>query len=782
MLVDNQTSTTTNLVGIKRKSPENDFVMTIDIAGDDDFVYDDDENDDDEDLKEDFFFEESDKPQLPWDFAPTIEKMKQQTHKKTDGQTSLEDKINQRKTVKKLKADEDKPVTTKTTNNKSKKSDNDNNDDDDDDDDDDDEEEENEEEEDSENEKEKEIKKQQPNKQTTDKIKVLQSNRKLKKIVEEELPTFEELHLSRPLLKAVQKLGFSQPTPIQAKAIPLALNGKDILASASTGSGKTAAFLLPVLERLLFRDSEYRAIRVLILLPTRELALQCQSVMENLAQFSNITSCLIVGGLSNKAQEVELRKSPDVVIATPGRLIDHLLNAHGIGLDDLEILILDEADRLLDMGFKDEINKIVESCPTNRQTMLFSATLNDEVKTLAKLSLQLPIRVQVDALMQVTSTLEQEFVKIKPQHLSDRPAILLSLCTRVFNQGGTIIFCRSKKEVHRLRIIFGLSDLKAAELHGNLSQEQRFDSLQQFRDGQVNYLLASDVASRGLDIIGVKTVINYNMPNNMANYIHRVGRTARAGMDGKSCSFITDNDRKLLKDIVTKARNKAKSRSVSQDNVNFWRNRIEELTEDIKSIVREEMKEADLRKAEKSLDKAEKIISNADANVEAPKVWYKTKQEEDKSKELWKIENNIVNPGKKLKAPIDVTGVNNVPSIKKLKQKKDPYYGLSRKQRRHRQFKEEFEREQQEERKRKGVADDDDDNDEIDSGKMFERSQRAQKSSGKETKRIESLRRNYMAGGALTDQEKQRVENKRSKKNKRMIVNKKEKKQRLSKK
>ncbi|KAN0028912.1 hypothetical protein ACTFIV_010780 [Dictyostelium citrinum] len=784
MLVDNQTSTTTNLVGTKRKSPENDFIMTIDIAGDDDFV-DEDENDDDEDLKEDFFFEESDKPQLPWDFAPTIEKMKQQTHKKTDGQTSLEEKINQRKTVKKLKADEDKPETIKTTKNNNKpKSDSDVSDDDDDDD-----ENDNEEAEDDENEKLKENKQQQTNKQTTDKIKVLQSNRKMKKVVEEELPTFEELHLSRPLLKAVQKLGFNQPTPIQAKAIPLALNGKDILASASTGSGKTAAFLLPVLERLLFRDSEYRAIRVLILLPTRELALQCQSVMENLAQFSNITSCLIVGGLSNKAQEVELRKSPDVVIATPGRLIDHLLNAHGIGLDDLEILILDEADRLLDMGFKDEINKIVESCPTNRQTMLFSATLNDEVKTLAKLSLQQPIRVQVDALMQVTSTLEQEFVKIKPQHLSDRPAILLSLCTRVFNQGGTIIFCRSKKEVHRLRIIFGLSDLKAAELHGNLSQEQRFDSLQQFRDGQVNYLLASDVASRGLDIIGVKTVINYNMPNNMANYIHRVGRTARAGMEGKSCSFITDNDRKLLKDIVTKARNKAKSRSVSQDNVNFWRNRIEELTEDIKSIVREEMKEADLRKAEKTLDKAEKIISKGDtANVETPKVWYKTKQEEEKSKELWKIENNIINPGKKLKAPIDATGANNVPSIKKLKQKKDPYYGLSRKQRRHRQFKEEFEREQQEERKKKGGNDnddndnDDDDNDGVSPGKSFERSQRAQKSAGKETKRIESLRRNYMAGGALTDQEKQRIDNKRSKKNKRMLVNKKEKKQRLTKK
>ncbi|EGC31006.1 hypothetical protein DICPUDRAFT_157190 [Dictyostelium purpureum] len=779
MLVDKNNNAST----LKRKTPENDFVMTIDF--DDGDYQDEDESDNDDgelDLKEDFVFEESEKPQLPWDFQPTIDKMKQQTHRKSEGQTSLQEKIEQRK---RLRTDESNKV------NPNKKVEE--------------EEEEEEEEEVEEVEEEEEEQEEEEGNNSdesgedeveeikpvnnkpvqNDKIKLLQSNKKMKKIVEEELPTFEELHLSRPLLKAVQKLGFSQPTPIQAKTIPLALNGKDILASASTGSGKTAAFLLPILERLLFRDSEYRAIRVLVLLPTRELALQCQSVLENLAQFSNITSCLIVGGLSNKAQEVELRKRPDVVIATPGRLIDHLLNAHGIGLEDLEILILDEADRLLDMGFKDEINKIVDSCPTSRQTMLFSATLNDEVKTLAKLSLQQPIRVQVDALFQVASTLDQEFVKIKSQHLSDRPAILMSLCTRVFNTGGTIIFCRSKKEVHRLCIIFGLSDLKAAELHGNLSQEQRFDSLQQFRDGKVNYLLASDVASRGLDIIGVKTVINYNMPNTLAQYIHRVGRTARAGMEGKSCSFITENDRKILKEIVTKARNKAKSRSVSQDNVNFWRNRIEELTEDIREIVRDELKEADLRKAEKALDKAEKVISKPfEENTETERVWYKTKSEEEKSKELWKLENGIGLKPLKSNA-IDTTGASNVPSIKKLKQKKDPYYGLSRKQRRQKQFKEEYENELKEERAKKkaesGADSDDDEEDNTDYGELFNKDQNKQKSSGKNTKRIEQLRRVGLSS-QKTDQEQQRIDNKRAKKNKRMLINKKEKKQRLTKK
>jgi len=769
MLVDK--SKTTESQSLKRKSPSSDFIMTID-GDDDDFQGDDDDELDNSDNEkfgdESFVFEESTETQLPWDFAPTIAKMKKQTHKSSEGATTLEDKIKQRLNAKKLKDvqnNKQKPKQEEVEEEEEEEEDDeeDNEDEDNEESQDEDEQEEGDEEE-IQVEDNKSSKKQ---KLDTDKIKVLESNRKSKKIVEEELPTFEELHLSRPLLKAIQKLGFTEPTPIQAKTIPLAMNGKDILASASTGSGKTAAFLLPVLERLLFRDSEYRAIRVLVLLPTRELALQCQSVMEKLAQFSNITSCLVVGGLSNKAQEVELRKRPDVVIATPGRMIDHLLNAHGVGLDDLEILILDEADRLLDMGFKDEIGKIVDSCPSNRQTMLFSATLNDEVKTLAKLSLKQPIRVQVDALMQVASTLDQEFVKIKPQHLSDRPAILLSLCTRVFNQGGTIIFCRSKKEVHRLRIIFGLSDLKAAELHGNLSQEQRFESLQEFRDGKVNYLLASDVASRGLDIIGVKTVINYNMPHTMAQYIHRVGRTARAGMEGKSCSLVTENDRKLLKEIVTKARNKAKSRSVSQDNINFWRNKIEDLTDDIKSIVRDEMREADLRKAEKGIDKAESLLSKSkDDNLEIEKVWFKTKAEEAKSKELWKIENNIINP-KSLKAPI-----NNVsdPSLKSIKKSKDPYYGLSRKQKRKKQFKEEYERDLKEhkEMKRKAIEngedfDDDGLNENDDFTKVFSREQNSQRSSGKSTKRIEQMRRNGLKSG-LTDREKQKIERKKAKK------------------
>ncbi|KYR01469.1 putative cell surface glycoprotein [Tieghemostelium lacteum] len=712
------------------KMVDTDFIMTIN--DDEEIKFQDEPEEDDEiesnDEDENFNFEDTDKVQLPWDFAPTIEKMKKQTLGKIEGVTSLEDKIQQRlnvRKVNKMNVDDD--------------------------------------EEDVEegNEETTEVKKV----LTDDKLKVLEANKKQKKIVVDDIPTFEELHLSRPLLKAVQKLGYTEPTPIQAKTIPLALNGKDILASAQTGSGKTAAFLLPILERLLYRDSEYRAIRVLVLLPTRELALQCQSVMEKLAQFSNITSCLVVGGLSNKAQEVELRKSPDVVIATPGRLIDHLLNAHGIGLEDLEILILDEADRLLDMGFKDEIGKIVDSCPGNRQTLLFSATLNDEVKSLAKLSLKQPIRVQVDAMFQVASSLEQEFVKIKPSQLVDRPSILLSLCSRVFNQGGTIIFAKSKREVHRLRIIFGLCGLKAAELHGNLSQEQRFESLQQFRDGTVGYLLASDVASRGLDIIGVKTVINYNMPNNMAQYVHRVGRTARAGADGKSCSLVTEQDRKLLKDIVSKARNKAKSRSVSQDSINYWKNRIEELTEDVRAIIKEELKEKDLRMADKALNKAEKILKNMDkppSTHEDEKVWFQSREDIKKSKELWKIENGIIDPTK----PVNSSTVQ--PLTKSDKKSKDPYYGLSRKQRRRKQMREEMEREEREERENNTNSDDDqepeDDETRIKKFKnKFEKSQNMQRSFAKQTKRIEQLRRVGIYTGP-TDQEKAKIEKKKDKK------------------
>ncbi|KAJ1901234.1 nucleolar DEAD-box protein required for synthesis of 60S ribosomal subunit, partial [Coemansia sp. S17] len=311
--------------------------------------------------------------------------------------------------------------------------------------------------------------------------------------------SFTTMNLSRQIMKGLTKLGFAQPTPIQARTIPLALLGKDICGGAQTGSGKTAAFLVPILERLLYRPKNTTVTRVLILCPTRELAIQCHNVSTKLAGFTDISTCLCVGGLSLKQQESELKLRPDVVIATPGRLIDHLRNSQSFHLDQIEILVMDEADRMLDDGFEDELTEIIKACPQKRQTMLFSATMTDNVDKLIRLSLQKPVRVQIDPPKSAARGLTQEFVRVRTNKDEDRTALLAALCKRHF-KSKCIIFFRSKAAAHQMKIIFGLLGLRAGELHGNLSQEGRLQALEQFRDGHVDFLMATDLAARGLDV------------------------------------------------------------------------------------------------------------------------------------------------------------------------------------------------------------------------------------------------------------------------------------------
>ncbi|KAF6164018.1 hypothetical protein GIB67_028722 [Kingdonia uniflora] len=307
--------------------------------------------------------------------------------------------------------------------------------------------------------------------------------------------SFMELNLSRPMLRACEALGYHKPTPIQAACIPLALTGRDICGSAITGSGKTAAFTLPVLERLLFRPKRLNAIRVLVLTPTRELAAQVHSMIEKLAQFTDIRCCLVVGGLSTKMQEVALRSMPDIVVATPGRMIDHLRNSKSVGLEDLAVLILDEADRLLELGFSAEIRELVRVCPKRRQTMLFSATMTEEIDELIKLSLTKPLRLSADPSTKRPATLTEEVIRIRRMREVNQEAVLLSLCSKTFT-AKVIIFSGTKQAAHRLKILFGLAGLKAAELHGNLTQVQRLDALELFRRQQVEFLIATDVAAR----------------------------------------------------------------------------------------------------------------------------------------------------------------------------------------------------------------------------------------------------------------------------------------------
>ncbi|WOL09700.1 DEAD-box ATP-dependent RNA helicase 28 isoform X2 [Canna indica] len=490
--------------------------------------------------------------------------------------------------------------------------------------------------------------------------------------------SFIELNLSRPLLRACEALGYQKPTPIQAACIPLALAGRDICGSAITGSGKTAAFTLPVLERLLFRPKRIHAIRVLILTPTRELAAQVHSMVEKLAQFTDIRCCLVVGGLPTKVQEAALRSLPDIVVATPGRIIDHLCNSLSVGLEDLAVVILDEADRLLELGFSAEIHELVQMCPKRRQTMLFSATMTEEVDKLVRLSLNKPVRLEADPSSKRPATLTEEVVRIRRAREVNQESVLLALCSKTFTQ-KVIVFSGTKQAAHRLKIIFGLAGLKAAELHGNLTQAQRLDALEQFRKQEVDFLIATDVAARGLDIVGVQTVINFACPRDYKSYLHRVGRTARAGREGYAVTFLTDDDRSLLKAIAKKAGSLLKSRIVAERPVTEWSKLIEQMEDQISAVIQEEREERILRKAEMEANKAENMIMHKEEIFSRPKrTWFATEKEK---KALAKAAKESLNK--------DQNGLNKVMSAQeaeelklKEKRKREREKNLPRKKRR----------------------------------------------------------------------------------------------------
>jgi ATP-dependent RNA helicase DDX27 len=283
--------------------------------------------------------------------------------------------------------------------------------------------------------------------------------------------TFQSFSLSRPILRGIASIGFTTPTPIQHKTIPVALRGVDVVGGAVTGSGKTAAFIIPILERLLYRPRKVPTSRVAILMPTRELAVQCFNVATKLASYTDITFCQLVGGFSLREQEMVLKKRPDVIIATPGRFIDHMRNSASFTVDTLEILVLDEADRMLEDGFADELNEILTTIPKSRQTMLFSATMTDTVDKLIRVGLNRPARLMVDAKKRTATTLVQEFVRLRPGREDKRMGYLLLLCKTIY-MDRVIVFFRQKKEAHRARIIFGLLGIKAGELHGSMTQEQ----------------------------------------------------------------------------------------------------------------------------------------------------------------------------------------------------------------------------------------------------------------------------------------------------------------------
>ncbi|KAL3998478.1 Helicase conserved C-terminal domain family protein [Acanthocheilonema viteae] len=320
-----------------------------------------------------------------------------------------------------------------------------------------------------------------------------------------------------------------------------------------------------------------------------------------------------VCGLDLKTQEAALRQRPDIVIATPGRLIDHLHNTPNFSLADVEILVLDEADRMLDEAFADQMKEIMHLCAQNRQTMLFSATMTDHVEELAAVSLKNPVKLFITSNTETAVNLRQEFIRIRENHETDRECIVAGLVTRNFPD-HTIIFVKTKKTCRRLHIILGLLGAKVGQLHGGLTQKQRVEALFRFKKAELDVLVSTDLAARGLDVEGVKTVINMDMPTTLKQYVHRVGRTARAGRVGRSISLVGESERKILKEIVASNRGSSlKQRLISANVIEAYKNRLKNLEESIERIREEEEAERTLRLAQEELQRGK---ARLEGNVE----------------------------------------------------------------------------------------------------------------------------------------------------------------------
>ena len=357
--------------------------------------------------------------------------------------------------------------------------------------------------------------------------------------------TFDDLHLAEPIARAVKDKGYTKPSPIQAKAIPVVLKGGDLLASAQTGTGKTAAFTLPVLQQLLDKPrASGNRCKALVLTPTRELAAQILENAEMYSKHTKIRSTVVFGGVKINPQMQKLRSGTEVLVATPGRLLD-LHSQNAIKFDELDILVLDEADRMLDMGFIHDIKRVLKILPPKRQNLLFSATFSDEIRQLAHGLLDNPAEVSVAKENTTNTQIEH---KLHPVDKSAKTR-LLSHLTRTENWEQALVFSRTKHGANKLVRMLEKDGIKAAAIHGNKSQNQRTKALADFKDGKITLLIATDIAARGIDIHQLPQVVNFDLPNVPADYVHRIGRTGRAGMTGHAISLVSADEIDQLQDI-----------------------------------------------------------------------------------------------------------------------------------------------------------------------------------------------------------------------------------------
>jgi len=349
--------------------------------------------------------------------------------------------------------------------------------------------------------------------------------------------SFDGLGIAPKTLEVLDRLKFTHPTPIQYKAIPIAINGADIIGVAQTGTGKTLAFAIPVIQRLARKG------QCLVLVPTRELALQVNETFQKIAPLFGIKTVVIIGGVPIRTQLNALKKNPRIIIATPGRLVDHI-KQRTMRLNEVEVLILDEADRMLDMGFKPDIERILKFVPKKRQTMLFSATIPGEVVSIGATHMKLPVHIEVAPSGTAAERIIQELFIVKKETKKE-------LLAKLLNQyrGSVLLFSRTKRGAGKTRRLIKAMGHNVAEIHSDRTLGQRREALEGFKTGKYRILVATDIAARGIDVIGIETVINYDLPDDAENYVHRIGRTGRAGHKGRAISFATPEQGKDIRNI-----------------------------------------------------------------------------------------------------------------------------------------------------------------------------------------------------------------------------------------